>query len=424
MLINKLKPLLSGQFIRNVSWLGTAELINRIFRLGTTITLSRMFSSQDYGAMAIIYTIFEFANVFTLRGGIGAKIIQADEQDIKTICNTSFWLNLILCGSVFCFQCAVAFPIAQFYNNQQLILPICALSVVYLIYPMYMVNAAIIERNNNLKVTAICNATQAFVGNAVTVILAVMGLGVWAIVLSMVLSTPVWVIITWKNSSWRPPKSFSLDKWREVMNFGKNILAVEFLNRIRNNLDYLLVGKFLGTEQLGIYFFAFNAGSGISMNVINTFMSALFPHICAVRENLAEFKARYLSSLKKVMSIVLLIIMAQSILAPIYVPAVFGQRWKVAVPILMLICLSVIPRAFGWANALLLNAVDKTHINLRINFLFTMFFAATILFTVKWGIFWVAVGVVVSHALFIPVSAIWTYRYVFHNRINALSKVN
>lgn len=101
MLIKKIKQLLSSQFIRNVGWLGTAELVNRIFRLGTTVTLARMFSSQDYGAMALIYTIFEFANVFTLRGGIGAKIIQANEQDLKIICNTSFWLNLILGISVF-----------------------------------------------------------------------------------------------------------------------------------------------------------------------------------------------------------------------------------------------------------------------------------------------------------------------------------
>jgi PST family polysaccharide transporter len=37
MLINKLKQILSSQFIRNVGWLGGAELVNRIFRLGTTL---------------------------------------------------------------------------------------------------------------------------------------------------------------------------------------------------------------------------------------------------------------------------------------------------------------------------------------------------------------------------------------------------
>jgi PST family polysaccharide transporter len=43
MLINKLKQLFSGQFIRNVGWLGGAELVNRLFRLATTVTLARLF---------------------------------------------------------------------------------------------------------------------------------------------------------------------------------------------------------------------------------------------------------------------------------------------------------------------------------------------------------------------------------------------
>ncbi|MBD2501190.1 lipopolysaccharide biosynthesis protein [Anabaena azotica] len=423
MLIKRVKQLLSGQFIRNVGWLGTAELVNRIFRLGTTVTLARMFSSQDYGAMALIYTIFEFANVFTLRGGIGAKIIQADEKDVETICNTSFWINLILCVSVFFFQCIIALPVAQFYGNPQLVLPICVLAGVYLIYPVFMVNSALIERNNHLKITAICNAVQAFVGNVITVVFALLGMGVWAVVLPIILSTPVWVIITWMNNPWRPPTKFSLDNWREVFNFGRNMLLVEFLNKLRNNLDYLIVGKFLGAEQLGIYFFAFNGGSGISMNVINTFMSALYPYICAVREDWLEFKKRYINSIRKVISFVIPLILIQSILAPIYVPIIFGQKWTSAVPILIIICLSVILRVFGWANSLLLTAVDKTDINLYLNVIFTVLFAATVLLTVQWGIIGVAAGILVVHIIYVPLSVFWSYRYVFSKHNSLLSKI-
>ena len=44
MLINKLQKKFSSQFLRNAGWLGLGELANRIFRLGTTVTLARMFS--------------------------------------------------------------------------------------------------------------------------------------------------------------------------------------------------------------------------------------------------------------------------------------------------------------------------------------------------------------------------------------------
>ncbi len=423
MLINKLKQILSGQFIRNVGWLGGAELANRIFRLGTTVTLARMFSLQDYGLMAVVYTVFDFATVFTLRGGVGAKIIQADEQDLKSICNTSYWLNWLLCSSVFMIQCLAAFPVAQFYGNNQLILPLCTSALIYLMMPLFIVHCALIERENRLKITAIANATQSILTNTITVILALLGMGVWAIVLPMVLTTPVWIVITWKNHSWRPPKSFSLEKWQEITNFGKNLVLVEFLDKLRGNLDYLIIGKFLGVEALGIYYFAFNAGLGISMNVINTFMSALFPHICAVREDYEQFKERYFTSLKKMTFVVVPLILLQSLLSPFYVPLIFGQKWMPAIPVLIMICLSVIPRIFGWASSLLLNALDKTHINLYLNIIFTVIFAASILFSVKWGIFWVAVAVLSSHLLVLPGFTIWTHQYAFNKDLHySLSK--
>lgn len=413
MLLNKLKQILSGQFIRNVGWLGGAELVNRVFRLGTTVTLARMFSLEDYGLMAVIYTVFDFATVFTLRGGVSAKVIQADEQDVKTICDTSYWLNWILCVAIFIIQCVAAFPIAQFYGHQQIILPLCTAALVYLMFPLFLVHDAIIQRENRLKITALCNATQSILSNIIIVVLALLGVGVWAIVWAMVLTTPVWIIITWSNHSWRPPKSFTLKGWREITNFGKNLLGVELLNKLRMNLDYLIIGRFLGIEALGIYYFAFNAGYGITMNVINTFMSALFPYICAVREDYKQFKQRYFNGLKKVAFVVVPLILIQSLLAPLYVPIIFGQKWTSAIPVLIMICLSVIPRVFGWASSLLLNAVDKTHITLYIDLVFTTIFAAFIFLAVNWGIFWVAAAVLVSHILVIPASTIWTHRYVF-----------
>ena len=179
MFITKFKQLTSGQFVRNVGWLGGAELANRVFRLGTTVTLARMFTPEDYGLMAVIYTAFDFANVFTLRGGIGAKIIQSDEKDVKTIADTSYWLNWIMCGSIFIIQCIAAFPVAQFYNNSQLVFPLCVAALTYLMFPLYLVNSALIERENRLKITAICNVVQSIVSNTIIITLALFGVGRW-----------------------------------------------------------------------------------------------------------------------------------------------------------------------------------------------------------------------------------------------------
>ncbi len=413
MLIKKLKHILSGQFIRNVGWLGGAELANRIFRLGTTFTLARMFNAHDYGLVAVVLTTNEFATVFTLKYGIGAKIIQADEQELKVICDTSYWLNWILCVSLFVIQCIAAFPVASFYKDNQVILPICVLALVYLMLPIFMVQSALIQRENRLKITALCNVAQSIVGNIITIGLALLGLGLWAVVLSTVLTTPIWIVINYMNHTWRPPKSIKLDHWREIANFSKDLLGVELLGKLRGNIDYLIIGRFLGINALGIYYFAFNAGLGISQNVMNAFTSALFPHLCAARGDLKQLKERFFSSLKSTAIIVVPLILLQSSLAPLYVPIVFGQKWVTAVPVLVLICLSALPLPLANATYLLLKAVGKTDIVLYWNLIYTVLFAISLLVAVKWGIFWVAAAVFICQILSMSIFSIWAIRYVF-----------
>lgn len=414
--LDKLKEIFSGRYLRNVGWLGIAELVSRIFRLGTTVTLARVFSTEDYGLMAFVYTTMDIASVFTFKHGISAKIIQADKKYLDTIANTSYWLNWFMCIGIFLIQCLASLPIAYFYDNQQLVFPLCVSATVYLIFPLFMVNSALIERENRLKVTAMCNVGQSVIGNIIIVTFALAGTGIWSVVWSMVLSTPVWILITWKNSSWRPPKKVNLDRWQEVVGFGKNLLGVELLNKLRMNLDYLIVGKFLGDKALGMYFFAFNAGSGITSNVVYALNSALYPHLCEVREDKNKLKKQYFSSLKSNALILAPLVLLQSFLAPIYVPIIFGEKWTSAVPILIMICLSVIPRSFAWTTAILLNSVNKTHISIYLDLIFTVIFVGSVLTAVNQGIYWVAASVLISHTLVLPVIGIWSIRNVFDNK--------
>ena len=399
MVIDKLKQQFSNKFARNIGWLGIAELVTRVFRLGTTVTLARIFSPHDYGLVAIIYTVQGFADVFTMRAGIGAKIIQSDERELESICQTAYWLNWLLCISLFVTQCLVAYPIALFYKESELTLLICALGLMYLMFPMFMVQSALIDRENRLKIKALCTASQFMVSNVTIICLALLGFGVWAIVWGMVLSTPVWIIITNLNHPWRPAKAFTFKHWRDITNFGSSMLGIELLDKIRLNLDYLIVGRFLSVEALGIYFFAFSAGLGISQNVIRAIISALFPYLCEVGENMKLLKKRYLSSLKIMAMIIVPLVLLQSSLAPLYVPIVFGSKWSSAVPILIIICLSAIPLAFASATYQLLNAIGKIKLTLQWNIIYTLVFALALLVSVRWGVLWVAITVLFCQGL-------------------------
>lgn len=406
-----LKQKLTSRFARNLGWLGLSEVVIRVSRLAATVVLARLLSKYDYGLAALVLTTNEFIFAFT-ENGVWDKLIQADEKDLPQLCQTAYCLNWIICGGLFLLQCAIALPVAWIYKDTQLILPLCVMATVYLMMPVSLVQASLTQRENRLHIMAFANGLQVSVDNLLTIILAFLGLGMWAIVLPKVLVGPIWAIVHYVNNPWRPSREFTIVNWQEIAQYGRNILGVKMLYTLRNNLDYLIAGKFQGFEALGLYFFAFNAGLGISMSAIQALDMALFPYLCAVRSKPSEFKARYFGSFKNVAWVIFPLVLLQSLLAPFYVPIVFGEKWIPAIPLLILICLSAIARPFANNASKGLWAIDKPNWDLRWNLLFTIFFAGCILVGVNWGLLGVAIAVLVAHSTALPAYTLWVSSYI------------
>ncbi len=410
--ITVIKKKLSSQFIRNVGWLSISEIIYRVLRLGLVVIGARYLTSQDYGLGAIVMTVREFSITFS-EIGIGAKIIQAEEEELELICNSAYWLNWVVFCSLFVLQSLAAFPIAWFYQTNDIILPIIVSGVAYLIWPISVVQKTLIQRENRLKIIAITDTSLNIITSILSAVLAVMGMGVWAFVLPAVLIAPVDALVYYKGHTWRLRSGFTTKNWSQILNFGKNILGVSLLRTLRNNLDYLLVGRFVGIKELGIYFFGFNAGLGISLSFINAINSAILPHLCAIRSQASEFKKSYFNSLKTISITIVPFVLLQASLAPFYVPIVFGQKWIPAIPIVILICLSAIPRPFADAASQLLVAVGKPYLDLRWNIIFTVIFTIAIFIGVHGQIIGVAACVLLVHLIFLPLFTLWTTRHVF-----------
>lgn len=403
-------------FSRNLGWLGLSGGVIRVTRLITTVVLARFLTQHDYGLAAIVLTINDMVRVFT-RNGIGTRLIQAPAEKIKVLAQSAYWLNWLICIGLCLLQCAASFPLAWFYRDQQLILPICVMAISLLLIPHGLVQAALIQRENRLKAIAMVEMIQFSTDNLLSLVFAIAGFGMWSIILPKLLVPPIWVYIMLKNHPWRPKFKFTSTGWGDLLSFGRNVLGVELLNNLRGNLDYLIVGRFLSIEALGIYYFAFNAGLGISMGIITSIKSALLPHLCDARDNMAHFKQRYYSSLKTITAIIVPMVILQSSLAPIYVPIVFGEKWIPAIPVLILVCLSAIPRPFADSASQLLIAVDKPQIDLIWNVFFTVLFSIGLLIGVRWQSVGVAATVLIIHAVCLPLFSLWATKYVFKSQI-------
>ena len=403
---------LQDRFARSLGWLGISQALIRFSRLGATLLLPRFLTPEDYGLAALVLTTYEFTRTFT-RFGLHAKLIQAKDDEIGELSNSAFWLNLVLFVGLFVLQCTLAFPVAWFYDNDRLILPICVLAITFLIVPVGQIQSSLIQRENRLKDYAMAQSLRYTTANILTAVFAVAGLGLWAIVLPRVIAAPIEYFILLRKHKWRPSQGFTTHRWGEIIKFGFNILGVQLLQTARENKDYLIVGRFIGIRELGFYYFAYNAGLGSSLTIINSITTALLPYLCAARETLSQLKAAFLSSLKTIAAVIIPFVMLQSMAARFYVPFIFGEEWIPAIPILILICISAIPRPFDQASFYLLTAVDRSGIGLLWNIGFTVLFGLSLLVGVQFGARGVAISVVAIYYCFVPTYLLWSMRYVF-----------
>jgi PST family polysaccharide transporter len=409
----KVKKKLNNKFVQNIGWLTGAEFAIRVVRLMTTVVLARFLTQYDYGLAAIVLTTYEFTFVFT-DIGIGAKLIQADPEELEDLCRNAYSMSWVLYGGLFLIQGLVAFPIAWFYSDTNLVLPIAVLGGVFLVTPLGVVQAILLRRENRLEIQALNRVAVQGTSNILSLVFAVLGFGIWAIVIPKLMVTPLWVYIYRRHHSWRPRGGFRSEKWQEIFGFGKNVLGVELLKTLRTNLDYLLVGRFLGITELGIYFFAFNAGLGISLSIIKSINSALLPHLCSLRQDRAKMKQQFYKSLKVIAALIIPLALFQSTMAPFYVPIVFGEKWIEAIPVLMIICISAIPRPFGNAASQLMVAIGRPDIDFKWNIIFTTVFTISLFVGIQWQVVGLAITVLLVHAIALPAYTIWASRYAFN----------
>lgn len=410
-LSNRLRAALQSRLLRNMGWSAAAEAMIRVSRLLTAVILARFLMPEDYGLAAIALTTNELVKVLT-NTGFGQRIVRATDDELGAVCNTAWRLNWLVCGGLFILQSLVAAPVAWFYGEPRLAWMIAGLGLVYLMMPFGLVQCFLVMRDNRLKINALVSGAQVTCDNLLTAALAVMGLGPWAVVLPKVIVGPIWVIGMRRARCWQPTPEAGLTHWRDFVGYGRAILGTEIVKTLRLYADRLIIGAALGVEAVGVYYFAFSAGLGISMAFVAAFTLALFPHLCESLSDPAALRRRWTGAVGLCAAVVIPLIGLQAALAPWYVPLVFGERWAGAVPVLALLCLSALPRPFAEGAGQLLRAVGRPEVEMRFNMAFTALYMAAVGIGLPFGLTGVAGAVLAVHLIVLPPYTWWVARTV------------
>jgi len=357
----------SKGLLRNFAAFGVAEFSVRLVRLLTVIVIARQLVPEIVGVAALALTLFELIRVLA-NIGVGQKIVSCEDHVLEATCNSAhkiFWRWCILMAEI---QIMAALLLIVLFDQILAGQMLAALSLVYLFMPGGLVQCFLLMREGRAAKTARISATQTIIDHILTACLLLAWPSAWSIVLPKLLTAPVWLYLTRQALPWSPKPDAGYVAPRDLIQFGLSVLATEIALALRSQFDKLIVAATLGLSALGTYYFAFNAGVGIVSSLIAAFGTVLLPTLCSVPAGPARLqKLKFAIALGTLFFIPL--VAAQVLLAPIYVPIIFGAHWAHAVPLISILCLASIPTFTAAVATTWLRAEGKPGVDAKANIL-------------------------------------------------------
>jgi len=386
---------LTHHAVTGMMWVAWGSGAMALLKVIVLILLTRLLSPSDFGVVSAALIVIGLSLNFS-QLGLGPALVQRpvlEPRHISTAFAASTLLGLAV-GSIIWLSAPL---IAQFFRMPQLTPVVHWLALVFPITGVATVPDSLLQRDLRFRVLANRDVVSYALGyGAVGIVLALLGWGVWALVGAQVAQAIIRTGILLAASS--PVLRVRPDwtSFRELLGYGVGQSAGRMAIIVANQVDNLVVGRWLGAVALGIYSRAFQLMSvptGLLGDVLD---KVLFPTMARVQGDVRRLASAYLRATALLALVTLPVGVVAAVLAPDLVAVAFGPRWQALVAPFQVLVLGMMFRTGSRMSESLSRATGKVYRRAWRQALFAalVFFGA--LAGHRWGVTGVAFGVLLA----------------------------
>src|SRR4051812_7282118 len=208
--------------------------------------------------------------------GIGAALIARPTVDRRTA-STAFFIS-VAWGATLTTALFLAAPLlGDFFHDARAVPVARVLSVAFLLSALGSTHDALLYRSLAFNRRIVPDVTQALVKGALSVALALAGLGYWSLVIGQLAGGVGFTVMAWVLQPFRPRLEWDLENTKWLVGFGSAVVGSRMLGALLSNLGYLVVGSTLGAAALGIVTLAFRVPDLTMTSTYAILSTVLFP---------------------------------------------------------------------------------------------------------------------------------------------------
>lgn len=322
-----------GARVRRASlWTVASAASPRLLSFATMAVVARILSPSDFGVFAVAVTVHLVVfSVATL--GVSIVLTRGD-IDVDEVAPTVAAISLISATVMSAAMFAFAAPIATALGAPGAAAPLRVLSISLFLAGCFPVPVALLTREFRTKELFIAQLAGMIPANVVLIVLALNGGGAMSFAWSRVLEhgiTGVCTIFYARRFDWPRIK---LDVAQRVLRFGLPVALSGALTMVLLNADYAVVGRQLGSYQLGFYMMAFNVASWPTALMGATIISLAVPAFSRLADD-HERRRRAVNTASRTVGVISFPICALTMaLARPLLVTVYGAKWAPSTPVL------------------------------------------------------------------------------------------
>lgn len=322
-----------GQILRGSVWISGARIVANALSALSTIVLARLLLPSDFGLVALATSMLAVLQAFTELSLSQALIHIKDPS--RDHYNTAWTLNLgrgLLIGTGF----AAAAPIlAELYSEPRLGAVIVALGVSAALGGIQNPKLIMFQKKLKFHQDAILGVVAALVNVCVSIGSALVLRSYWALVAGLLAGQAVSIVLSYIMFPFRP--ALRVTHFRELWHFSAWVSISQIVNTLNYRFDYLLVGTFLGRNDLGLYTVGGRLAVVPGQELVRPLTSTLFPAFSLAGSDTERLKRAYRRVQRVVTAVALPTSVGFGLVAEPFVRIALGPSWLGAIPIVQLL---------------------------------------------------------------------------------------
>ncbi len=320
-------------------WGGMNNLTQQVIGVVFGIILGRLLSQADYGMMAMI-GVFSLVATALQNSGFTTALANLDSPKHEDY-NSVFWFNIIVGISLYVLLFFCAPLIARFYDNGALI-PLCRYAFLSIIIASFgTAQNAWLFKNLMARQQAKAAMTAVLTSSIVGSIMAFCGMAYWSLATQGLVYVLVNTCMVWHYSGWRPSVSgISFEPIRRMWHFACKILLTTITNIVNNNVLNILLGRFYGDRQTGVYNQAYQWNFKAYSLVQNMVNQVAQPVLVDLRSD----GEKQLSALRKLMRFTAFVsfplLIGFAVVSKEFIVLAITEKWLPSVALLQILCIA------------------------------------------------------------------------------------